>query len=109
MTNGLAENLVQGEYIGIIEHWRFDGDCTHILLAIAVTFCGDCKEREPNVPGKGSFGGKSIRPHTWFVNFEGRTRCIDCHHALLEDRARQTRVALGLEPGPALPQADGHS
>ncbi len=68
------ENIITGEMLGVIERWYFDGDCVHVLLLEPVTHCV-CRE-----------------PHTWFVNFEGRTRCVGCHHQLLESRARSTQL-----------------
>ena len=85
--NTLGASIIEGEILGLIEHIRFDGDCAHILLAQPTKRC-PCR-----------------RWHTWLVNFEGRTRCIECHHELLEARAAETRRMLGLA-GP-LAQADG--
>jgi hypothetical protein len=76
VTTGLtAENIVTGEMLGVIEHWFSDDDATHVLLANPVGSC-PCGEM-----------------HTWFVNRDGRTLCIDCDLWRTADLAKHRRQA----------------
>ncbi|MGH6629509.1 MAG: hypothetical protein ACREB3_07235 [Burkholderiales bacterium] len=57
----MAPDLVTLEMGGAIEVWSFRADGSiAIVLTIAAT-CWSCKTR-----------------HFWFINRDGRTKCIDC-------------------------------
>jgi hypothetical protein len=66
-ANLVLTHIVAMEMAGMLENWRFDGDAIHILLGIPASVCG-CK-----------------KPHTWFINREGRTRCCQCDDAYVQE------------------------
>ncbi|HLZ92948.1 MAG TPA: hypothetical protein VKQ28_14640 [Candidatus Acidoferrum sp.] len=72
--NPVLEGIVTMEMAGWLEFWnvRDDGG-VHILLAEPAHFC--C--------------GK---PHTWFVNREGRTRCCDCDEAYVRGQRQAAKA-----------------
>lgn len=70
--NRVLANVVSMEMTELIEHWRFVGDEIHILLAKPVTSCCGV-------------------PHSWLINCDGRTRCVDCHHWYLVQREQLGR------------------
>lgn len=59
-TDKLVRDVIQLEALGTVESWRFDDDAVHILLAKQSTGC-PCRV-----------------PAHWFVNRDGRTRCVSC-------------------------------
>lgn len=60
-TENLVVELIHAKAAGVIEEWRFDEDAIHILLANEVVAHACCKML-----------------HVWFVNRDGKTRCIGC-------------------------------
>lgn len=67
------------EMAGMLEFWQMDdGEGIHLLLALPAHFC--CGQ-----------------PHTWFVNRDGRTRCVDCDREHVQDKRRGATVAAGAE------------
>lgn len=76
--NPVLERIVTMEMAGVVEQWNMRDGGIHILLALPAHFC--C--------------GK---PHTWFINRDGRTRCCDC-----DDAYRRRTAASAGQAGKAM-------
>jgi len=67
-ANALLAKLVDMEMAGLIERWYFAGDAVHILLSLPTRACCGAQ-------------------HWWFINRDGRTRCVECDANYLAERA----------------------
>jgi hypothetical protein len=66
---------------GVLEYWSQCGDEKHMILHVPIVTpcCG--------------------QPHAWLVNWDGRSRCIDCHLRYRPLREQQLAEFLALAGG----------
>ena len=65
------------ENLGAIEHWSVMGDAVHMVLPDAVRCV--CREL-----------------HHWYVNRDGKTRCVRCDELYVRQRNADLRRSCGL-------------
>jgi hypothetical protein len=78
-ANPVLNHIVSMELAGMVENWKFDGEAIHIMFSTPASQCA-CR-----------------KPHTWFINRDGRTRCCQCDDAYVQEKLAAARRAAGME------------